>query len=59
MIRKTIQVDIPSCQQAKFLRCSLAINYHLFNSRIIGPRNREISKQRLPARDKNNMLYGT
>ena len=32
MIRKTIQVDIPSCQQAKFLRCSLAINYHLFNS---------------------------
>ena len=34
MIRKTIQVDIPSCQQAKFLRCSLAINYHLFNSRI-------------------------
>jgi hypothetical protein len=33
--KKTIQVDIPSCQQAKFLRCSLAINYHLFNSRII------------------------
>jgi hypothetical protein len=40
MIRKTIQVDIPSCQQAKFFRCSLAINYHLFNSRIIAPRNR-------------------
>jgi hypothetical protein len=35
MIRKTIQVDIPSCQQAKFPRCSLAINYRLFNSRII------------------------
>jgi hypothetical protein len=35
MIRKTIHVDIPSCQQAKFLRYSLAINYHLFNSRII------------------------
>ena len=35
MIRKTIQVDISSCQQAKFLRCSLAINYHLFNSLII------------------------
>jgi hypothetical protein len=40
MNRKTIQVDIPSCQQAKCLRCSLAINHHLFNSRIFAPRNR-------------------
>jgi hypothetical protein len=38
MIRKTIQVDIPSCQQAKFLRCSLAINYHLLIVlKIVGP----------------------